>query len=139
MEYKKGYVYELMDKGGPTDVMEPYFMEAAEEMMRARTLCAKANAALPDDPAAFLPVLDALISDCLLRLKHSQESFVRGWAILDCETLTGGLYALGCYARMSVFESDFRAFAEQLTAYLYTRDDFSAFLSYALSAEEDAQ
>ena len=26
MEYKKGYVYELMDKGDPTNVMEPYFM-----------------------------------------------------------------------------------------------------------------
>ena len=49
MEYAKGYVYELMDKGGPTNVMEPYFMEAVDEMMRARTLCAKANALLPDD------------------------------------------------------------------------------------------
>ena len=47
METKKGYVYELMDQGGPTNVMEPYFLEAAEEMMRARTLCAKANACMP--------------------------------------------------------------------------------------------
>ena len=44
MEYEKGYVYELMENGGPTYVTEPYFMEAAQEMMRARTLCAKANA-----------------------------------------------------------------------------------------------
>ena len=51
MEYTQGYVYELMDKGGPTTVMEPYFKEAAEEMMRARTLCAKANATLADDPS----------------------------------------------------------------------------------------
>ncbi len=50
MEYTKGYVYELMDQGGPTDNREPYFMEAVEEMMRARTLCAKANAKMPDDP-----------------------------------------------------------------------------------------
>ena len=50
MDYEKGYVYKLMDEGGPTVVTEPYFMEAAEEMMRARTLCAKANAAMPDDP-----------------------------------------------------------------------------------------
>ncbi|MBQ7531264.1 MAG: hypothetical protein IJT12_06110, partial [Paludibacteraceae bacterium] len=49
MEYKKGYVYELMDAGGPTDVREPYFMEAVEEMMRARKLCAIANAKMPDD------------------------------------------------------------------------------------------
>ena len=45
------YVYELMDRGGPTDPRAPYFKEAVEEMMRARTLCAKANAAMPDDPA----------------------------------------------------------------------------------------
>ncbi len=51
IDYAKGYVYELMDKGGPTVVTEPYFIEAAEEMMRARTLCAKANAAMPDDPS----------------------------------------------------------------------------------------
>ena len=44
MEYKKKYVFELMDAGGPTDIREPYFMEAVTEMMRARTLCAKANA-----------------------------------------------------------------------------------------------
>lgn len=29
---------------------EPYFMEAIDEMMRARVLCAKANAKMPDDP-----------------------------------------------------------------------------------------
>ena len=50
VEYEKGYVYELMENGGPTYVTEPYFMEAVEEMMRARTLCAKANACMPDDP-----------------------------------------------------------------------------------------
>ncbi|SEA78187.1 hypothetical protein SAMN05216349_12840 [Oribacterium sp. KHPX15] len=38
MEYAKGYVYELMDNGGPTNIMEPYFVEAVDEMMRARTL-----------------------------------------------------------------------------------------------------
>ena len=50
MDYKQGYVYELMDQGGPTDNREPYFKEAVDEMMRARTLCARANAAMPDDP-----------------------------------------------------------------------------------------
>ena len=28
MEYSEGYVYELMDNGGPTDNREPYFKEA---------------------------------------------------------------------------------------------------------------
>lgn len=50
MEYSQGHVFELMRQGGPTDNREPYFKEAVDEMMRARTLCAKANAAMPDDP-----------------------------------------------------------------------------------------
>ena len=28
MDYTPGYVYKLMEKGGPTDVREPYFKEA---------------------------------------------------------------------------------------------------------------
>ena len=50
MNYQKGYVYELMSNGGPTDVREPYFKEAVEEMMRARKLCQLANETLIDDP-----------------------------------------------------------------------------------------
>ena len=34
MNYTPGYVYELMEKGGTTDVREPYFKEAVDEMMR---------------------------------------------------------------------------------------------------------
>lgn len=49
MKYDKGYVYKLMNEGGPTDVREDYFQEAVQEMMRSRTLCAKANACMPDD------------------------------------------------------------------------------------------
>lgn len=37
MAYEKGYVYKLMDQGGPTNVMEEYFAEAGAEMIRART------------------------------------------------------------------------------------------------------
>lgn len=44
-------VFELMLQGGPTDTREPYFKDAVDEMMRARTLCAKANAKLPNDPS----------------------------------------------------------------------------------------
>ena len=44
MQYheKESNVFALMENGGPTDCREPYFKEAVEEMMRARTLCAKA-------------------------------------------------------------------------------------------------
>lgn len=44
-------VFELMLQGGPTDTREAYFKDAVDEMMRARTLCAKANAKLPNDPS----------------------------------------------------------------------------------------
>lgn len=59
MNNEKGYVYQLMDQGGPTDCTQDYFREAVEEMMRARTLCAKANAVLPDDPS-YITYLEEL-------------------------------------------------------------------------------
>lgn len=59
MNYEKGYVYQLMDQGGPTNVKESYFVEAAEEMMRSRVLCAKANAILPDD-SSYVNYLEEL-------------------------------------------------------------------------------
>ena len=43
MEYKQGYVYELMDNGCPTNCKEEYFKESSEEMIRLRALCFKAN------------------------------------------------------------------------------------------------
>lgn len=58
-EYKEGYVYQLMDQGGPTDCREPYFKEASLEMIRARTLCFKANQVSPDDPS-YIEYLEEL-------------------------------------------------------------------------------
>ena len=59
MEYKKGYVYELMDQGGPTVTTEGYFAEASKEMIRARTLCFHANNTAPDD-ASYVTYLEKL-------------------------------------------------------------------------------
>lgn len=61
MDYTKGHVYDLMDQGGPTDVREPYFGEAIDEMMRSRTLCAKANATMPDD-LTYVEYLETLFN-----------------------------------------------------------------------------
>jgi len=33
MEHEKGYVFDLMEQGGPTDVREPYFKEAVDEIL----------------------------------------------------------------------------------------------------------
>ena len=101
MDYTKGYVYELMDKGGPTDNREPYFREAVEEMMRARVLCAKANACMPDDPAyvSYLEelfgrklddvrILTPFICDFGNRVKFGKGVFINHSAILSA---SGGI------------------------------------------------
>ena len=101
MEYEKGYVYKLMDQGGPTDVRESYFKEASAEMIRARTLCAKANATLPDDPSyvAYLEelfgrkledvrILTPFICDFGNRVKLGKGVFINHSAILSA---SGGI------------------------------------------------
>ena len=101
MEYPKGYVYELMELGGPTNVMEPYFMEAVDEMMRARTLCAKANACMPDDPTYVtyleelfdrklddVRILTPFICDFGNRVKFGKNVFINHSAILSA---SGGI------------------------------------------------
>lgn len=101
MEYEKGYVYKLMDEGGPTDVRESYFKEASEEMIRARTLCAKANATLPDDPSYMkyleelfgrdlsdVRILTPFICDFGNRVKFDKGVFLNHSAILSA---SGGI------------------------------------------------
>ena len=95
MEYPNGYVYELMDRGGPTDNRAPYFKEAVDEMMRARTLCAKANATLPDDPAYVgyleelfgrkldgVRILTPFICDFGNRVKFGKGVFINHYAVV---------------------------------------------------------
>ena len=101
MEYPKGYVYELMDKGGPTDVREPYFREASEEMIRSRTLCTKANATQPDNPEYVkyleelfsrklddVRILTPFICDFGNRVKFGKGVFINHSAILSA---SGGI------------------------------------------------
>ena len=113
MEYEKGTVYKLMDKGGPTDVRESYFKEAGEEMIRARTLCAKANATLPDDPSYMkyleelfgrdlsdVRILTPFICDFGNRVKFGKGVFLNHSAILSAsggiEFEDGVMVAPGC-------------------------------------------
>ena len=101
MEYEQNYVYQLMDQGGPTDTREPYFKEAVEEMMRSRILCAKANAAMPDDPASVtyleelfgrkldhVRILTPFICDFGNRVKFGDNVFINHSAILSA---SGGI------------------------------------------------
>ena len=101
MYYENVYVYQLMDRGVPTGNREPYFKEAVEEMMRARTLCAKANATLPDDPAYVtyleelfgrklddVRILTPFICDFGNRVKFGKGVFLNHSAILSA---SGGI------------------------------------------------
>lgn len=101
MENKEGYVYDLMDQGGPTDVNEAYFKEATEEMIRARTLCAKANAILPNDNTYIkyleelfgrsledVRILTPFICDFGNRVKFGKGVFINHSAILSA---SGGI------------------------------------------------
>lgn len=101
MEYKSGYVYELMDQGGPTDNREPYFKDAVDEMMRARVLCAKANAVMPDDPSYVtyleelfgrklddVRILTPFTCDFGNRVKFGKGVFINHFAILSA---SGGI------------------------------------------------
>ena len=101
MDYEKGYVFDLMEQGGPTDVREPYFREAADEMMRARVLCARANARMPDDPTYVedleelfgrklddVRILTPFICDFGNRVKFGKGVFINHSAILSA---SGGI------------------------------------------------
>lgn len=101
MEYKEGYVYELMDQGGPTYTTEPYFKEAVDEMMRARVLCARANAKMPDDPSyvkdleelfgrdlSDVRILTPFICDFGNRVRFGKGVFINHSAILSA---SGGM------------------------------------------------
>lgn len=101
MDYKAGHVYELMDQGGPTDTRESYFQEASKEMIRARTLCAKANQLMPDDPDYVkyleelfnrklddIRILTPFICDFGNRVKFGKGVFINHSAILSA---SGGI------------------------------------------------
>ncbi len=101
MKFDKGYVYQLMDQGGPTDVREDYFKEASEEMIHARTLCAKANATMPSDPNYItyleelfdrklddVRILTPFICDFGNRVRFGKGVFINHSAILSA---SGGI------------------------------------------------
>lgn len=101
VEYEKGYVYHLMDQGGPTDIRKDYFKEAVDEMTRARTLCAKANSVLPNDLSYTqyleelfgrslkeVKILTPFICDFGNRIKFGKNVFINHSAILSA---SGGI------------------------------------------------
>ena len=131
MDYEKGYVYSLMDEGGPTDVREPYFKEAVSEMMRARKLCAIANAKMPDDESYVsdleelfgrklddVRILTPFICDFGNRVKFGKNVFINHSAILSA---SGGIefedgVSIAPGVRIATINHDFN---ERHTKYTY--------------------
>ena len=131
MDYTQGYVYELMEQGGPTDIREPYFKEAVSEMMRARKLCAIANAKMPDDESYVsdleelfgrklddVRILTPFICDFGNRVKFGKNVFINHSAILSAsggiEFGDGVMIAPG--VRIATINHDFN---ERHTKYTY--------------------
>lgn len=120
-----------MDQGGPTDVRESYFKEAVDEMMRARTLCAKANAKLPNDPSYVKDleelfgqslegnrILTPFICDFGNRVKFGKGVFINHSAILSA---SGGIefedgVSVAPGVRIATINHDFN---ERHTKYTY--------------------
>ncbi|MBQ8451931.1 MAG: sugar O-acetyltransferase [Clostridia bacterium] len=131
MDYKQGYVYELMDNGGPTNVTEPYFKEAVDEMMRARILCFKANQKSPDDFSYVneleelfgrklddVRILTPFICDFGNRVKFGKNVFINHSAILSA---SGGIefedgVSVAPGVRIATINHDFN---ERHTVYTY--------------------
>ena len=131
MEHKKGYVYELMNQGGPTDVREPYFMEAVQEMMRSRKLCAIANAKMPDDESYVqdleelfdrklddVRILTPFVCDFGNRVTFGKNVFINHSAILSA---SGGIefeegVSVAPGVRIATINHDFN---ERHTKYTY--------------------
>ena len=131
MEYPKGYVYQLMDNGGPTDVREPYFKEAVDEMMRSRKLCAIANAKMPDDESYVsdleqlfgrrlngIRILTPFICDFGNRVTFGDNVFINHSAILSA---SGGIefedgVSVAPGVRIATINHDFN---ERHTKYTY--------------------
>ena len=120
-----------MDTGGPTDCREPYFKEASEEMIRARTLCAMANAKMPDDPSYVkeleelfgrqldgIRILTPFICDFGNRVKFGKNVFINHSAILSA---SGGIefedgVSIAPGVRIATINHDFN---ERHTKYTY--------------------
>ena len=79
MKNKKGYVYHLMNQGGPTDTREDYFQEAVDEMTRARTF----GRNLED-----IRILTPFICDFGNRVTFGKNVFINHSAILSA---SGGI------------------------------------------------
>ena len=57
MEYKKGYVYELMEQGGPTNVNPSALFPSPSEITPLKTFCPHHFSPAPCPVAPFNPIL----------------------------------------------------------------------------------
>ncbi len=75
------------------------------------------NPALPEDPAAFLPVLNRVVAEAEARLEDRVWEDDGKWKNLSAEALVGGWFALNMYARMSSRPEIFQLAADGISDY----------------------
>lgn len=73
--------------------------------------------ALPEDPAAFLPVLNRVVQEAETMLEKQIWEDDRNWKNMSAETLVGGWFALNMYARMSSRPEIFQLAADGISDY----------------------
>ena len=111
-----------MSTGGPTDVREPYFKEAVDEMMRSRKLCEVANAKMPDDMSYVadleelfgrklddVRILTPFICDFGNRVKFGKGVFINHSAVLSASggiEFEDGVQIAPCF-RVATINHDF--------------------------------
>ena len=84
---------------------------------------------LPDDPAQFIPLLDALKAEAAGLLNEKLWSQEEAWKALDPETLAGGWYALEMYIRMGADADLFGLAAAGLADHISGRPDAMKWLN----------
>ena len=73
--------------------------------------------ALPEDPAAFLPVLNRVVQEAETMLEKQIWEDDRNWKNMSTETHAGGWFALNMYARMSSRPEIFQLAADGISDY----------------------
>ena len=85
----RGIIFEIMDRGGPTDDRESYVEDAVTEITRSRSLCHKANLMDPADPSCMrileelfqskldeVTILTPVYCDMGIRVKLGRKVFI---------------------------------------------------------------
>ncbi len=102
------------------------------DLRSAPSFTALMDPALPDDPEAFLPVLNDLMTDASRLLKDGIWDDMAQWAAAEPETLVNGWFALSMLSRVSSEPELFELSADAMADYINSRKDVTEWLRKAV-------